>query len=1218
MNIRSMFKKDINRNINGVIKVAQNDDAVLEQELSEYVITNELNEHFETFFKNYNSTIKAPSEKIGVWISGFFGSGKSHFLKMLSYILSNKLVKNKPAIEYFTDKFENKKIWDEIIKATSIPTESILFNIDIEGPTNKDKTAVLKTFAKMFYNHCGYYGSNLKLVKFEKYLEKTGKKEKFCKQYSKECGEEWQNSRDTFAFREDEVTKALQAIGMSKVSARNWFNSEETAELSISDLVKDIKEYVDSKGENFRLLFMLDEIGQYIGSDNSLILNLQSIVEEIGSKCASKVWVMVTSQEAINNFLKRKDNNDKMVYDFSKIQGRFNTAIKMSSQSVDEVIKKRILEKKEDASQLLKEEYNAQKSTLKNLYSFVDGFAYASKFLNEADFSETYPFIPYQFKLIQDVLEETRNHGSSGKNISEGERSLLSSFKEVAQSIQDKDEKSLVPFYMFYDTFSSFLESNIRMVIDNCRKDAEREDGIDHYDICVLKLLYLLKYIQEKGSIKSNLENITILMIDNIDTDKINLKRKIEKSLSRLLDKNYIQRNGDIYSFLTQNEQDVADEIRRIQIDDAAITKNIGDKIFGEIFTAKKIRYEHKYIFDFDRFIDGTLYGSPNGEIRIRFVTEAGDLKDAEPTKIRANSKNNNEAIFVLNSKSQYYDDLTEIEKIKKYVAQNSNKTISDSKYAFILNQQQHSRTLSNLVSQRIEKAITEADIYVCGEKVNYSGSIAKNKIEQAMNQLIKNVYTELDSVNVLIERDSEIEDILQNTENTTKTFEVTGGNNKLAINKIKTYLKSQEGLSTKVTINDVYKHFTKVPYGWREIDIAAMLARLISAQQLEIIFKTGTTIDSKDPRIIDYLRKRQYFENYILKLKEKASEALIKKFQCFLNEYGLNNGQMPKENDKLAELAVSEFKDKINNCNKYLDYYKNKKYPGKDILNKAINVFTELIYQQKEPLKVIALILRKQDDLFALQKDLNKVINFFEHKKEIFDNALETYALVENNSIYFHDCLEASSSLIILCEILECEEPYNRIKDLTKHTETVKKAYFKVLEKRKSEISKSIINYRKELEEIVKNVKDSEIIIQDAIKEFEKIQNSISNQKSLDIINSQPQKLEFIKNNVINKLNKLIEEQYKQIPISESINQEPKTEISENQPTKQKNNKVGVKQTKSIEIKPSQKYKKIVSKTKTLNTTTFETKNDIDDYVENLRKKLYKELSDNTIIVFS
>ena len=297
MKIQTMFEKDINRDINGVIKVRQDDEHSLQQELSEYIITKELRKHFRTFFDHYTKAIDTPTDKIGVWISGFFGSGKSHFLKMLSYLLSNAEVGGKYAIDYFADKFDDAMMYAQAVKSVSVPTESILFNIDIEGPSNKDKTAVLRTFAKVFYTHCGFYGDDLKVVRLEQFLEEQGKTAAFRAAFEQVNGAPWVEARDSFAFFEDDVVAVLQSVlGMSEQAARNWFNGEETKELSIAQLVADIQKYVDSKGKQFRLLFMVDEVGQYIGDDGDLMINLQSLVEEIGTRCMGKVWVMVTSQ----------------------------------------------------------------------------------------------------------------------------------------------------------------------------------------------------------------------------------------------------------------------------------------------------------------------------------------------------------------------------------------------------------------------------------------------------------------------------------------------------------------------------------------------------------------------------------------------------------------------------------------------------------------------------------------------------------------------------------------------------------------------------------------------------------------------------------------------------------------------------------------------------------------------------------------------------------
>ena len=160
-----------------------------------------MKKHFITFFNYYGDAFDQPTADMGVWISGFFGSGKSHFLKMLSYLLENKEVKGIRSVERFRKKFEDDPATFMLIdRATKGTTETILFNIDIEGFSNKDKTAVLRVFAKLFYNHLGFYGENLKVAMMERYIDQQGKTEEFRRVFEEKKGKSWMEMRRAFAF----------------------------------------------------------------------------------------------------------------------------------------------------------------------------------------------------------------------------------------------------------------------------------------------------------------------------------------------------------------------------------------------------------------------------------------------------------------------------------------------------------------------------------------------------------------------------------------------------------------------------------------------------------------------------------------------------------------------------------------------------------------------------------------------------------------------------------------------------------------------------------------------------------------------------------------------------------------------------------------------------------------------------------------------------------
>ena len=164
MKIKDMFAKKIDREIQGVIIVGQGEDANVSQELEEYVVTRELQKHFADFYSAYKKGIVGTTPKMGVWISGFFGSGKSHFLKILSYLLKNRQVGDRKAMDYFVD---DKKIVDPMVLAdmklaADTPTDVILFNIDAKSETNgsQGKNAIVNVFLKVFNQMQGFCGSN--------------------------------------------------------------------------------------------------------------------------------------------------------------------------------------------------------------------------------------------------------------------------------------------------------------------------------------------------------------------------------------------------------------------------------------------------------------------------------------------------------------------------------------------------------------------------------------------------------------------------------------------------------------------------------------------------------------------------------------------------------------------------------------------------------------------------------------------------------------------------------------------------------------------------------------------------------------------------------------------------------------------------------------------------------------------------------------------------
>ena len=1043
MRLHDIYKNDIDRDINGVIKVAQDDQRSMEQELSEYVITRELRRHFATFLNHYEHSLDSPTDKIGVWISGFFGSGKSHFLKMLSYLLSNRVVAGKPAISYFEDKFDDPMMFAQLERCAGVPTDTILFNIDSKSPITKDATAILRVFAKVFYEHLGFYGNDLKVAKFEQFISKRGKFSEFQQEFEAINGDSWLNARDAFAFWEDDIVSALQTVlGISETAARNWFNGEETAELTIEQLVAEIRDYIHSRGRDYRLLFMIDEVGQYIGSDGSLMLNLQTIVEEIGSKCEGRVWVMVTSQEAIDSITKISGD------DFSKIQGRFNTRLSLSSSSVDEVIQKRILAKTDVAAQMLAMNYEKNSAVLRNLFTFQGAVKDLKGYEGSGEFVATYPFVPYQFRLMQNVLAQIRKHGNSGKHLSGGERSMLSGFQEAAQALENRDENALAPFSLFYNTVHTFLDSTIRRVIDRSQRAAEARDGLEGYDVDVLKLLYLIRYVDD---IKANLDNITTLMVDDIRADKIIMRKTVQQSLDRLLSQNYIARNGDTYAFLTDDEQDIAREIRQTVVGSADVTQKIIEAVYGDLYDSKKFRYE-KNDFPLDRLVDETVFGSLTGAVKLRLVTVASDLYGSGEQSLIMKSSDN-EAILVLCDEYPYFEELENALKIRKYIKGRNVPQLPQAIQDIIRGRQQQATVYERQAKELIARATQEAQVYVHGQKLEIKAASARDKLEKTLTCLVESVYSKLSLITKNYLADQDLLDIL--SPNRQLAMDGAAIPNAEAISEVQQYLDLQEIKHLPTSMGDIHRRFSGIPYGWREIDIAAVVAELMADQKVQLQY-AGAILQPGDRKLLDCLRRKTEVDKTVVTKRVRLDGALVEKSRKFLREY-LAVMDVPTDEDGLIAFVIENLTGKQQELNALLQLYSGGSYPDKSLVEEGIQTLGKVLSQRRDNTALLRQLLQSQDDLLDLSEDIADVLAFFRNQRPIFDKAGELLTAMNQERSYLEQEGEIQSALSQIQAILKLSKPYKRISELPNWMQTVQNGYNTLLQQKLREVQAEI-----------------------------------------------------------------------------------------------------------------------------------------------------------------
>lgn len=1057
MLLKDMFKKPIDRDIKGVIKVGQDDDSNIQQELEEYVVTRELAKHFDNFFEAYKKGIIGTTDKMGVWISGFFGSGKSHYIKILSYLLENREVEGKKAIEYFKDKIQDSMVLADMKLAGDTSVDVVLFNIDSKSDADSkfNKDAIVKVFNKVFNEMQGFCSSMPWIAELERQMVEDGVYENFKKTFMEISGREWVDAREDFYYEEDTIVEALsKSTRMSQEAARNWYlKAEGNYSLSVEKFARRVREYIEKKGKNHHVIFLVDEMGQYIGDDSQLMLNLQTVVEDLGSECGGKAWVIVTSQEDIDSITKVKGN------DFSKIQGRFNTRISLSSANVDEVIRERILSKNDVARDTLKLLYENKNAILKNLITFSADTPEKKIYKDSEDFIECYPFIPYQFNLLQHVLTSVRIHGASGKHLAEGERSMISSFQESAIKYMNSEEGTLIPFSAFYDTIEAFIDANIRTVIIH----AQDNENLNDFDVELLKVLFMIKYVKE---IPANMENLATLIVTHIDEDKIDLKKKIEDSLKRLVKETLVQKNGDQYIFLTHEEQDIDREIKNTDVDLGEVIQEISEIVFDEIYSDKKYKYSSRYNFSFNQVVDDRYFrGNQGNEIGLKIITpyyDAGvELTDNE---LKLMSARENNLIVKLPDDTTFLEEMEEILKIETFLRKKGGtlltqkiEDIKDRKRRELIERKDREKRL-------LTEAIENADMYANSQRLEIKKKHSVERINDGFKVLIEGIYTKLGYINHFTTTADVYEIFADNEQIVLNGVESP---NKLALDEMTGYIERNTTRNIPVTMKTILGVYEKAPYGWLEEDIEWLVAKLFKVQEIKLQLN-GQYLNVNDREIVKYLTKRDYADRLLIEKRIKVPGHQISNVRDLCKEL-FNIIAVPSDEDGLMKRFKDLAKDEIAKINELLVYYKQSKYPGKDILDEGKKIL-EKICKINDSIEFYDELQKEKDILLDYADDSADVKKFFDsNQKEFFDKAVHKIDIYSRNKTYVLD-KEVIDLVEQMKKIVESKEPYSDIHKLPNLIDRFAFKFTELLEVECKPVRQVIENdYNKVLEELDK-----------------------------------------------------------------------------------------------------------------------------------------------------
>lgn len=1034
MKIEHLFERDIFRPINGVVKADQLDDDSVWQELDEFVVTRELEQHLRQFFSSYCTAIERGNDphtagSIGVWVSGFFGSGKSHFIKVLSYLLRNGTHQHdgesKRAVEFFESKIKDALLFADIKRAVASHTDVILFNIDSKAQHRAGRDAILAVFLKVLNEMQGYSGDYPHIAHLERYLEGKGKLELFTEVFLQATGSTWAHERDAYHFHRDEVVTALSTtLQLSRESAEKWVDGAESSfVLTVENFCKWVKEYLDAKGPTHRLLFLVDEVGQFIGTDSHLMLNVQTITEELGTICKGRAWLVVTSQEDIDAVL--GEMRQSKANDFSKIQGRFKTRLSLSSANVDEVIQSRLLAKRPETVDELRTLFAAKGDILKNQLTFVGCGMTLRPYKDDEDFIKNYPFAPYQFQLVQKIFEAIRRVGATGLHLSRGERSILDAFQTAGKYVARQDVGLLIPLYRFYPSIESFLDTAVKRTIDQ----AQDNPSLEPFDTSLLQVLFLIRYVEE---MKANVSNLVTLCMEEIDTDRLALRRTIEDSLLRLEKETLISRNGDLYFFLTDEERDINREIKTVEISSGEEARLLGELIFLEVLKdQRKYRYPvNKMDFAYDRVCDAYPVGNrQEGALQVTVVTPLHDEYELYTNArcVLESATENGQVLVRLSNEENLGRELRTYLQTEKYRRHKGDGT----------EEQSIKRILRDLADQNLERRgrlvsllgemVAEANYYAAGQQLKLKATTPMAAQEEALTYLVQNTFTKMG----FIKRPNpdpprEIQTVLRSNDVAQQTLALdTEEGNKQAIDDLRSYIELSAKVSRQVILYDlIEKRYVLRPYGWPREEVLILIARLLVLGEISLMMDgallpldkayDAITIPAKQRKVI--VLKRQTTDPKALQNARNLGKELFR-------EMG------PDGEDALFAFLQKKFTAWQSALHSYKPLAETGNYPGKDEIAESLPLIRKFVALDSS-YKFIEELNSQKETLLDVADQFGDLEHFYEHQRPTWEKLRKAYERFQLNRLELERDVKSGPALRRMREILNAPSPYGLIKE--------------------------------------------------------------------------------------------------------------------------------------------------------------------------------------------
>lgn len=1013
MKLKDLYSKPINRAVNPAVSATKFDPETEKIEIDEYVFTDEIiNGLFRILDAIKNNK---PYDHVGIWIDGYYGSGKSHFLKYLDYCITpstreravSRLLDAVKAIDPLDEKHNLNFDYDELLSIANwlkrATIDTCIFNLETSYDNSTDKKkAFLHVFWNEFNGKRGFNKFNITLAQnLEKPLAEKGVFEAFKERIAEEGGD-WNDPGMAADLIDNELDWVLDiakelAPTLSVDSIRERIIKRDT-NMSIDRFGMELASYLKDKGDDYRLILLADEVSQFINKERDRYLNLQEIITKLSEACDNKVWVACTAQQDLSEIMDDchiAEEKDKE----GKIKGRFEVKVSLKGTQPEVITQKRILDKKEEVKPELAALYNKYKAGFDLQFKLPTSY---SSYETQDDFVDYYPFVPYQFKLIMQVFNSFLNLGYVAKEVKGNERSIIKVIHSTAKTNADAELGKFISFDELYNNmFEEGLQARGQKAVDNalCMARTYQTDRPERTRLAVrvANVLFMICNISQTDQLvfPATLDNVTSLLINDMETPRLNIKNEVEKVIEFLCDNNIIRReqgkNGapETYAFYSEEEMKVAQLIQSQVVDNNTQAEQLKE-IFNRYITALRNKEQYKTrSFSVGLTIKQRTFLSNNPDVQVEFAMDA-DYETAEQLALQ-NSNVNRMVYYVgpqYRDNKRLYNAFYWYCQANRYMA--TPVTSEDNKKTRDEFEKRANELYDGIIRKEFEKILDTCPI-ISGLSVIDEAELGQkrgnDRYRAAMDKHLSGIYTKASLVDYpSMPRTTEQlkKAILRNV----NPGDYDGMNAVLtdAEHEVEIYLNKQ---FAEVNVSDVLAKFAKAPYGWDNICTLYIINELVRRHNRDYSYANNPNVETSTVanRIVSESNK------FTLRQAKVISPQVIQNFIAAWKEiFGIS--AVPASTDSTQLFRACRDIESDRSLAKFIKGYKDIEqqiagYQFCQPIREAIELFESWL-NERDPLKFFNLVIAAKDEAKVLIDKCKEVVQFTHDQLDTYKQLIQ------------------------------------------------------------------------------------------------------------------------------------------------------------------------------------------------------------------------------------